>query len=94
VPNGFYTAIKDKGMKYAYMKKRENEGMLSGVADLICLVNKEKTQRTVFLEVKVGNNKQTEKQKIFEKEVKYMHYEYYIIRSLLDLCRIFEFKIC
>lgn len=86
VPNGFWNGIKDTRKKCAYINKLKREGFLNGVADLIVLQPKAKT---IFLELKVGRNKQSIHQKRFEEIVSEMGFEYYVVRSLEEVIKIF-----
>ncbi|MFW9821397.1 MAG: VRR-NUC domain-containing protein [Candidatus Thorarchaeota archaeon] len=84
--HGLYSLANNQ---YKYLDKCIKEGMIYGIADLICLLEK----RTIFLELKVKNNKQTKNQKIFEENVKKIGYEYYIIRKIEDLNNIFQLNL-
>lgn len=79
VPNGgsrnLYEAINLK-----------NEGVMAGVSDLILVLN----EVVVFLELKTGRNKQQESQKIFEKRIKELGHQYYVVRSLEDVMEVLE----
>lgn len=57
-------------------------GLKSGVADLILLFD---GGRTVFLEVKTEDGRQSDTQKRFEERVKYMGFDYHIVRSVDDV---------
>lgn len=58
---------------------KKNTGMLAGVADLILLLPNEKC---VFIEMKTAKGTQKEAQEAFEKDVKALGFEYYLVRSL------------
>lgn len=64
----------------------KNEGVTAGVSDLILVLN----GVVVFLELKAGRNKQQETQKLFEKKVKGLGHQYYVVRSLDDVVEILE----
>ena len=84
VPNGFYSGIQNKIAKSRYINKLKAEGYMPGVSDLIVVLPK----RTVFIEVKAEKGKQQKSQEIFEKEVKKLGFEYYVVRSIEDVERI------
>lgn len=46
--------------------------------------------RTVFLEVKTPTGRQSKAQKHFEKHIKSLGYEYYVVRSVEDALKIVE----
>ena len=64
----------------------KNEGVMAGVSDLILVLN----GTVIFLELKAGRNKQQETQKVFEKKVKGLGHQYYVVRSLEDVMGILE----
>ncbi len=53
-------------------------GVLSGVSDLIVVL----PNKIIFVELKAERGIQSKTQKEFELKLKYLGYEYYIIRSL------------
>jgi hypothetical protein len=57
-------------------------GVLAGVADLVVLLPE---GRCVFLEVKGQRGQQSERQKQFEKRVKELGFDYYVVRSVDDV---------
>jgi len=78
VPNGG-----KRNLKTALALKQEGE--LAGVSDMIVLL----PNRVVFVEIKNGKiGKQSESQKIFQKAVESLGFEYLIWRDLED-CRKF-----
>ena len=54
-------------------------GVLSGVSDLILVIDK-----VSFVEVKNRSGKQSEKQKEFQNKVELLGFKYYLVRSLDD----------
>lgn len=80
VPNGAYF----KSIATRSLMKRA--GLLSGVSDLIIILK----NRIVFIEVKTKKGKQSENQKIFEKQVKKLGFEYYIWRDVFDAVNFLE----
>jgi hypothetical protein len=84
-PNGFWNGIKNKVKKMCYIKKLKREGLLNGVADVIIL---QPNAHTIFLELKVGRNKQSNYQKLFEDNVKELGFEYYVIRNLDEVIKL------
>lgn len=87
VPNGFYAG--KGGNVQGYIRKMKASGLTPGVADVVVLLNGGKT---VFLELKVGSNKQEISQVQFEKDVKELGFEYYVVKSLDDVIKIFGIK--
>ena len=77
VPNGAHVS-KQQAMKL------KATGLIAGVSDLIVI----QPNRCVFVELKIDKGKQSDKQIDFEKKVKSLGFEYYVVRSLE------EFKAC
>ena len=61
-------------------------GLRSGVSDLVVVSYK----RVVFLEVKTPKGSQSDKQARFQREVEARGHEYYIVRSVEDVLRVFD----
>ena len=78
VPNGFYGG-RDRQASIKHVAKLKKQGLRVGVADLIVLLPKGKA---IFLELKVGYNKQELSQKQFQKDVETLGFEYYLVKSL------------
>lgn len=74
VPNGGVRTIKTGG-------RLKREGLLSGVSDLIILLN---SSKTLFVELKTEKGRQSLNQKRFQKDVEKLGFEYKIWRSLDD----------
>lgn len=53
-------------------------GMLTGVSDLVVVL----PSKIIFVELKTTKGVQSKKQKDFETKIKYLNFDYYIIRSL------------
>lgn len=80
-------AVPNGGSRNLYEAKNlKNEGVMAGVSDLILVLN----GVVIFLELKAGKNKQQESQKIFEKKVKGLGHQYYVVRSLEDVMGILD----
>ena len=79
-------AIPNGGQRHpAVAAKLKKEGVRSGVADLFLMIpstNMDDFHHGVFIELKVGRNKQTETQKEFETLAISKGYKYYLCRSL------------
>lgn len=90
IPNGGKRGV----IEASIMK---GEGVLAGVADLFLAVGKRTEVSTLkahsngqhlvynhgyFIEMKIGNGKQTEHQKSFQKAVEEQGYKYSVVRSL------------
>ena len=61
------------------MRKIAN-GMMSGVSDLIVLME----NQCLFFECKTEIGKQSDKQKEFQLQVENLGFKYFIVRSLID----------
>lgn len=80
-------AVPNGGSRNLYEARNlKNEGVMAGVSDLILVLN----SVVVFLELKAGRNKQQETQKVFEKRIKGLGHQYYVVRSLEDVMGILE----
>ena len=86
VPNGFYGG-KDKFTTIKHVAKLKKQGLRTGVSDLIILLP---YPRVIFLELKVGYNKQESSQIQFQNDVEKLGYEYHLARSLEDVKNIFR----
>lgn len=71
VPNGG-TRSKREAMTF------KATGLVAGVSDLIVV----QPNRIIFIEVKIDKGVQSDKQKEFEKTVKELGFQYYVVRSL------------
>jgi hypothetical protein len=71
VPNGAHVS-KQQAMKL------KATGLVAGVSDLIVI----QPNRCIFFELKLEKGKQSDKQIDFEKKVKALGFEYYVVRSL------------
>lgn len=85
---GLYVfAVPNGGSRNLYEARNlKNEGVMAGVSDLILVLN----GVVIFLELKAGRNKQQETQKIFEKKVKGLGHQYYVVRSIEDVMEILD----
>lgn len=67
----------------------KRQGVKAGVSDIVCLVpNKE--FHGLCIEMKFGKNKQSERQKDFQKLVTRLGYKYVLCYSITDFDRIIE----
>lgn len=73
----FYSIPNDSSSKEETMRKLAT-GMKAGAADCVFLM----PNRCIFIEVKTDTGVQSDSQKEFEKQVKELGFEYYLIRSL------------
>lgn len=74
-------SVPNDGKDLAEQMRKKSTGMMSGVSDLIILM----PSRCIFIEIKTDTGVQSENQKQFEKQVKALGFEYYLIRSLEQL---------
>lgn len=72
--------------RFSYIKHHENMGYVVGQSDLVIVLN----DVVIFLEVKDLKKYQTPNQKLFEKKVKGLGHQYYVVRSLEDVMGILE----
>lgn len=80
-------AVPNGGSRNLYEARNlKNEGVMAGVSDLILVLN----GVVIFLELKAGRNKQQETQKLFEKKVKGLGHQYYVVRSVEDVMEVLE----
>ena len=73
--------------------KHKRMGMRVGFPDFLVLLRVGLKCRTVGLEVKAGKNRQSDAQKDVENDFKVNLAEYYVVRSIDDVARIFEGQI-
>ena len=73
VPNGGYRSKREAA-------KFKATGLVAGVSDLIVI----QPNRVIFIEVKLEKGRQQPNQIEFEKNVKALGFEYYVVRSLED----------
>lgn len=76
----FYSVPNDSSSKEETMRKLAT-GIKAGAADCVLLM----PSRCIFIEVKTETGVQSDNQKQFEKQVKALGFEYYLIRSLDQL---------
>ena len=82
-------AIPNGGHRYYSVAiKLKKEGVVSGVADLF-IYQPNNQYSGLFIEVKYGYNKQSENQKIFEKNVKELGYQYKLVYSLDEFIEVY-----
>ena len=80
-------AVPNGGSRNLYEARNlKNEGVMAGVSDLILVLN----GVVIFLELKAGRNKQQETQKLFEKRIKELGHQYYVVRSLDDVMEVLD----
>lgn len=83
-------AIPNGGHRYYSVAiKLKKEGVVSGVADLF-IYQPNNQFNGLFIEVKYGKNKQSENQKIFEKNVLQFGYQYKLVYSLEEFILIYN----
>jgi len=83
-------AIPNGGHRYiSVARKLKAEGVMSGVADLFVFCANDH-YHGLFIEVKVGYNKQSDTQKDFEKKVLRLGYLYKVVYSLDEFIEIWD----
>jgi hypothetical protein len=86
IPNGGLRNIK-------VAAKLKQEGVKAGVADLFVALSNGK-YHGLFIEVKVGKNRQQPNQKIFEQKVLENGYQYKVVRSIDEMVAVIrEYRI-
>jgi hypothetical protein len=86
-----YFAIPNGGLRSkAVARALKAEGVKAGVADIF-ICRQSSMFNGLFIEVKFGNNKQTEKQIEFQDKVTNEGYLYRVVRSISDLIELLEF---
>jgi hypothetical protein len=86
IPNGGLRNIK-------VAAKLKQEGVKAGVADLFVALSNGK-YHGLFIEVKVGKNRQQPNQKIFEQKVLENGYQYKVVRSIDEMISVIrEYRI-
>ncbi len=86
IPNGGLRNIK-------VAAKLKQEGVKAGVADLFVALSNGK-YHGLFIEVKVGKNRQQPNQKIFEQKVLENGYQYKVVRSIDEMIAVIrEYRI-
>jgi hypothetical protein len=86
IPNGGLRNIK-------VAAKLKQEGVKAGVADLFVAISNGK-YHGLFIEVKVGKNRQQPNQKIFEQKVLENGYQYKVVRSIDEMVAVIrEYRI-
>ncbi len=86
IPNGGLRNIK-------VAAKLKQEGVKAGVADLFVALSNGK-YHGLFIEVKVGKNRQQPNQKIFEQKVLENGYQYKVVRSIDEIIAVIrEYRI-
>jgi hypothetical protein len=64
-------------------------GVRNGVSDLVIVLN----SKVLFIELKDGNNQQSDHQKDFQKRIEVLGHEYHLIRSLEQFQKLIYEKI-
>jgi hypothetical protein len=80
VPNGGFRTKSEAA-------KLKATGLLAGVSDLIVI----QPNRIIFVELKLEKGKQQKTQIEFERKVKALGFEYYVVRSLEEFKKIFVY---
>jgi len=85
-PRNLIFSVPNEGKDINEQMAKKATGLLSGVSDLIVVMN----NKVIFVEVKDEKGKQKPKQKIFERDVSVLGHLYYVVRSLNDFKNIIE----
>jgi len=73
---------------YMAMKDLLLTGLLSGVSDLVIVLN----NKVLFVEVKNEIGRQSDKQKRFEEDVQKLGHQYFLVRNLKEFKEILGFN--
>ncbi|MFJ1490742.1 VRR-NUC domain-containing protein [Capnocytophaga canis] len=89
-PQYLIFAVPNGGSRNTLEAKRlQQEGVLAGVSDLIVIA----PNKTLFIEMKHGKGKQTDKQKEFQKQVQQLGFSYFVCNSFDKFQNIIENEI-
>ncbi|GIM60531.1 VRR-NUC domain-containing protein [Capnocytophaga canis] len=89
-PQYLIFAVPNGGSRNTLEAKRlQQEGVLAGVSDLIVIA----PNKTIFIEMKHGKGKQTDKQKDFQKQVQQLGFSYFVCNSFDKFQNIVENEI-
>lgn len=83
---GIIFSVPNERSGYAQMKVLLNTGLLSGVSDLIVVLE----GKVIFVEVKNYKGTQSAKQKKFQSNVESLGHKYYLVRTLDDFKNILK----
>lgn len=87
-PNLVIYAVPNGGTRNpAEAKRLKAEGVLAGVADLTIMLPQGKS---LYIEMKIKGNKQTEHQKAFQQKAEALGYKYYVCYSFDEFKAIIE----
>jgi VRR-NUC domain protein len=87
-PQYLIYAVPNGGLRNSLEAKRPKaEGVLAGVADLTILLPQ---GRSVYIEMKVKGNRQTDNQKAFQQKAEALGYKYYVCYSFDQFKAIIE----
>lgn len=90
-PNLVIYAVPNGGLRNSAEAKRlKEEGVLAGVADLVVMLPQGKS---LYIEMKIKGNKQTEHQKVFQQKAEALGYKYYVCYSFDQFKAIIEEEI-
>lgn len=88
-PQYIIFSVPNEGQNAKEQMYKKSLGMLSGVSDLIVVLN----SQVLFIECKDEHGKQRESQIAFENNVKKLNHNYYIVRSLEEFKKIIAEKL-
>jgi hypothetical protein len=86
VDKGIIFSVPNERKSYMEIKDLLLTGLLSGVSDLIVILQ----GKVIFFELKNEKGKQSDKQKIFQKQVENLGFNYYLIRDFESFKNIIE----
>lgn len=86
VDKGIVFSVPNERKSYMEIKDLLLTGLLSGVSDLIVVLQ----GKVIFIELKNAKGKQSDKQKIFQKQVENLGHEYWLIRTFEEFKKIIE----
>jgi hypothetical protein len=86
VDKGIIFSVPNERKSYMEIKDLLLTGLLSGVSDLIVILQ----GKVIFCELKNEKGKQSDKQKIFQKQVENLGFNYYLIRDFESFKNIIE----
>lgn len=87
-PQYLIYAVPNGGLRNSLEAKRlKEEGVLAGVADLVVMLPQGKS---LYIEMKVKGNRQTDNQKAFQQKAEALGYKYYVCYSFDQFKAIIE----
>jgi len=85
-PQCMIFSVPNEGRNVKEQMRKLSTGMMSGVSDLIVMMQ----NRILFVEVKDETGKQSKNQILFQERARIMGFDYYLVRSLEEFKEIIQ----